>query len=525
MRRLARLAPLYLTLTLTLACADDPAGNDETTTSTTATSSSESTGESDGSPGDGDGDGSPGDGDGDGDGSPLTYWTPGQTTATAREPNARGYLDRRGLIHAHSVHSHDACDGDPKNDQGEYDQQCDRDFREGLCRARHDFVFLTDHPESYASTEYPETLQYRADWGDTLVIGDGIPYANWTGCAGFDVGNTGDAPFVPTLIQAGCEGATMPIGLPAHVAPTQAEREAMLGDSSPAGVTALANAGAVPLVAHTENWTVQQLTELPLAGFEMYNIHANLFLNIAKVGLLMTKLGYPDQIPHPDLVLLALLSEDPAYIDTWSAVLATGVRRLTTMGTDCHRNSFPQLLADGQRVDSYERMMKWFSNHLLVLPSVSEPNGFGVGELREALDAGRLFGVFELLGLPVDFDYRAEQGGDTFEIGGELSLAEGPITLTVEAPSVADRDPATAAPIVHLRLLRATDVGWEELAAVQGPEGTLAPLELEVSEPGSYRAEVRMQPHHLEQWLGSDYTQLADESFVWIYANPIYVRD
>ncbi|HLT40368.1 MAG TPA: hypothetical protein VK034_29015, partial [Enhygromyxa sp.] len=442
-----------------------------------------------------------------------------------REPNARGFLDRRGLIHAHSVHSHDACDDMPKDDQGNYDGQCDRDFREGLCRARHDFVFLTDHSDSFASTEYPETLLHRPLFGDELVEQDGSPIANWTGCITFDQGDSGNAPFVPALIQAGSESATMPIGLPAHVGATVAERQAALGDDSADGILTFADAGAVVLVAHTEDWSAQELTDLPLDGFEMYNLHANLFLNIAAAGLLLTKLGNPDALPHSSLVLLPLLSEDPAYIDTWSQVLASGARKLTTMGTDCHRNTFPEDLPDGQRIDSYERMMKWFSNHLLVESSGGDdPQAFGPAQLHEALEAGRLFGVFELIGLPEGFDYHGEQNGDIFEIGDEPSLIEGALTLRVHAPIVAGRDPASPAPVIQLRMLRATATTWEEVAFVSGLEGSVGPLELEVSEPGAYRAEVRMLPKHLDGWLG-DYGDLVDQSFVWIYANPIYVRD
>lgn len=519
---------LSLFAVLGLGCAPDPAADETAATGSDGSTTGDgdpTTGDGDGdaTTGDGDGDGEPGDGDGDGD--EWGYWSPGKMLTTLREGNARGFLDRRGLIHAHSVHSHDACDDEPKDAEGNYDMQCDRDFREGLCRSRHDFVFLTDHRDSYVATEYPEALLYRPAFGDTLVEANVAPIANWTGCDGFEVGDSGSMPFVRALLQAGSEAETMPIGLPAHVAETAAERDAMLADASPAGILALADAGAVTLVAHTEGWTVQELTDLPLDGFEMYNIHANLFLNIVAVGTLLGKMNEPESIPHPELVLLPLLSEDPAYIDTWSSVLASGARKLTTMGTDCHRNTFMQELADDQRIDSYERMMQWFSNHLLVEPNLTEPEGFGPAELDDALDAGRLFGVFEVLGFPEGFDYRGEQNGDVFEIGGELSLIDGAVTLYVEAPIVARRDPASMAPVVQLRLLRADVAGWQEVGFVEGVEGSVAPLEVEITESGAYRAEVRVLPKHLAQWLGTDYQQLVDQSFVWIYANPIYVRD
>ncbi|MCP4503633.1 MAG: hypothetical protein GY822_27185 [Deltaproteobacteria bacterium] len=70
--------------------------------------------------------------------------------------------------------------------------------------------------------------------------------------------------------------------------------------------------------------------------------------------------------PQSDLTLLRIYTEDQRYLDTWSKVLARDVKRVTTMGSDCHRNTFPGLLPDGERMDSYRRMMSWFTNHLLI---------------------------------------------------------------------------------------------------------------------------------------------------------------
>ncbi len=526
--RLLLACPLLL-----LACADDRGtGNDEVAATDTTTAGESESGEdsSDSSSTDtstdtdtdtstdaSDSTDETGDGDGDPD-----FWAPGKTYPTPREPNARGLLDRRGLIHAHSVHSHDACDDEPKDAEGNYDTQCDRDFREGLCRARHDFVFLTDHTGTFTEVEFPDTLLYRPDWGDQLVEQQGAPVANWAGCEGIDVGKTGAAEFVPALLQAGCESAFMPVGLPAHVGATPAERAAVYGNATPENITAARDAGAVALVAHTEDWTAQELIELPLQGFEMYNVHANLFLNIAQVGQLLLDLSQGDPLPHPDLVLLVLMSEDPAYLDTWAEVLASGAKRVTTMGTDCHRNTFPQLLSDGQRIDSYERLMKWFGNHLLVEPDAR--GDWGPTELTAALAAGRLYGVFELLGHPEGFDFVAEQAAETFEMGDELTLAEGAVVLRVAAPVVMKRSPTSEDPIVQINLLRADSGGWEQVDTVAGVEGTVPDLEFEVVEPGAYRAEVRLVPHHLAGLLG-EHEDLAEQSTIWVYGNPIYVRE
>ncbi len=445
-------------------------------------------------------------------------WEPGISFPTPREPTRRGLLDRRGLIHAHSVHSHDACDYEPKDERGVPDEECAQDFHRGLCRAQHDFVMLTDHNESFSSTPFTDALLYRAERGDALLEREGQPVANMISCAEVDAGA---ATEIRPLVLAGCESGTMPVALAGHVSDDEAERAAIYGSDSADSIAALKAGGAVVLVAHTEDYTPAQLIETPLDGFEMYNLHANLMLNLGKAAVLVAKVEQGDPgLPHPALALLPIITEDPAYLDTWSMTLAAGARRVTTMGTDCHRNTFPQLMADGDRVDSYERMMRWFSNHLLVEPGPE--NTFDERQLRDALAAGRLYGAFELLGFPVGFDFHAlEADALTREIGGESSLASAP-ALRVTAPTLYKLDPAATRPLLTLRLLRATAEGWEEVATASADEG--APLDLEHTpdQPGAYRAEVRMTPRHLAGYVG-EYSDLLTGDFVWIYSNPIYI--
>ena len=55
-------------------------------------------------------------------------------------------------------------------------------------------------------------------------------------------------------------------------------------------------------------------------------------------------------------------------------------------------------------------------------------------------------------------------------------------------------------------------------------------LEFETTEPGVYRAEIRIMPWHLRAYLGFDDIRLLDDAelagtdYVWVYGNPIYVR-
>lgn len=415
-------------------------------------------------------------------------------------PGPRGLLDVRGLIHEHSPYSHDACDDKPKDSNGNFDAQCLADFYDGLCSCRHDFVMLTDHPTFFSEVPFPETLLYKPGRGDQLVVRDGRPVANWVQC------EQGHRP----LLLAGSESKEiMPVGLEAH-----AEDPKAYSSRSAESVAALEARGAVVLVAHTEGYSAQSLATLPITGFEMYNLHANLerALEDGSAAKALPAILDPDEMLHPDLVLLTILAEDPLYLDTWAGALALGAQRVTTMATDAHRNALNIPLSDGERVDSWRRMNRWFSNHLLL--HSDDGREWDDRDLKQALRAGRLYGVFELLGYARGFDFHAEVGGGTVEMGDAASLAEG-VTLRATLPAVRGLD-ELAQPPRTLRLLRATQEGWLEVSRGNGD------LSVTVNEPGAYRAEVRMRPEHLRTSLGS-FTDLADSDFAWIYANPIYV--
>ncbi|MBI4699885.1 MAG: hypothetical protein HY744_01755 [Deltaproteobacteria bacterium] len=436
---------------------------------------------------------------------PSDSWCPGVVLPSLPGQTERGFLDLRGIVHAHSVYSHDACDGEPLDEKGKPNEQCLGELRTGLCRVRHEFLMLTDHRDSFAEHEFPEVLLYRAERGDELVERDGTPVANWAGCP--------DGP--PALIMTGCEAGTMPVALERHVSDDPAERDELYGAATAEAIEALKAAGAVALVAHTEDWTAEQLVGLPLDGFEMFNLHANLFHGMGAAVGLIAKMEQPELLPHPDLIIMPIISEDPRYVDTWAQVLSRGARRTTVLATDCHRNSFPQKLPDGERVDGFRRMMQWFSNHLLVRPA--KDGSWADRELAEALRGGRLYGAFEFLGYPEGFDFHATGADGVREMGEEVVLSGGPVTLEVALPHVRQLDAQAEPPELTLRILRATEQGWQEVSSDK------ADMKYTPSEPGAYRAEVRMVPRHLAAFLSS-YADLAAADFVWIYSNPIYVK-
>ncbi len=429
-------------------------------------------------------------------------WRAGESLPTQAGP--RDLLDLRGLIHAHSAYSHDACDGEPVKD-GVRDQSCFDRFRAGVCATRQDYVFLTDHHDSFDVTEFPDALLYRSDDGDALIERDSAPVANRLAC---DDGST-------VLLMAGIEGGMMPVGLEGHAAPA-GERQALYDARDEVSLDRLRAQGAVVLLAHPEDFEIPDLLALPIDGFEMFNLHANTFAGMGAALELLLRVNDEDEgLLDPDLFLMPLVSEDPAYLSRWSAALAAGHHPTTTMGTDCHENTFSAIARDGERVDSYRRMMSWMSNHLLVVKDAD--GGFDDRALKDALRAGRLYGAFEMLGNPIGFDFRVEHDGLVEEMGATVQASTQP-HLVVKAPRVDRLDPSREAPRITARLLRATTAGFVEVASAQGD------LDVAVTEPGAYRAEIRITPLHLREDLRDDARRLLDHDYVWIYANAVYIE-
>ena len=410
----------------------------------------------------------------------------------------RGWSVQRGIIHTHSPYSHDACDDHPFID-GVRDEECFQDVRDGMCQTAQDFVFLTDHDDLFAHHEYPDVLLYAP--GDELIERDGLPVANRVACP--------DGAQV--IVSAGTESAMMPIGLEHHVGDTLDERMAAYNEISPEAVERFKAAGAVAFVQHTEEWDLDTLFSLPLDGIEIYNVHFNLMNNMgAAIKMYGLMRSDPDALPAIELALLAVFQENTHDLFRWSKLVEL---RPTAgaMATDSHRNVFEAESPDGERLDSFRRLMHWFSNYVLV------KNDDGVDDrvLKDAIRHGRMYGAFDVLGYPQGFDFHAVSGAELHEMGDRLSSAEG-VRLVLTLPRVARQDPAGPQAEISGRILKSADGEWIEVAA-----GGDATVEAD-AEVGVYRAEVHIVPHHLTPWLGAtpeDYLR----DWVWIYSNAIYV--
>lgn len=474
-------------------------------------------------------------------------------------PDARGLTDASGLLHVHSPFSHDACDDNPLDASGAPQPWCLADLREDICDVPHRFYFLTDHRTHMAEQTFEALFHHDATAGDRWVLDDqGQIVANEVTCA-----RNGQS--WSTFVMVGLEGShNLLLGLNDHL-----DDPSLYGvgfgnetalESQLQAIDAIHAKGGLAMLAHGEEDDVppEQLLALPIDGLELYNAHSNLTTlfetrPLKLLGLEAWLLGADDAPTSDYLALLMFPNRATEPMHRWDAV--TPIKRLNgVIGTDVHENvslpdaycsmrplegicarvgqylpntvsyleeGGPVLLGDGERLDSYQRMFRWFSNHAL-LRDVSPDS------IKAALASGRSFITYDILGTPEGFDFVGTlDDGTALEMGDERPWEPG-ITLHVKLPTLAlvDNRGETWTPEelaqaeITARLLRVDASGTGAVAELVESAPTLS---FEVPEAGVYRVEVYIRPTHLAPKLGSQ-SQLSQRTFDWIWSNPIYLR-
>ena len=172
-------------------------------------------------------------------------------------------------------------------------------------------------------------------------------------------------------------------------------------------------------------------------------------------------------------------------------------------------NALPIGLADGDRGDSYARMLPWVTNALLV-----EPPG-GPIELEAALRRGRFYAVLEAWGTPEGFDFHVRDRQGAMEMGSTVRFTPGQ-RLIVRRPVVHGLATALPEPGLRIRIYR---IEGRSRTVVGESAGS---LDVPVPGPGAYRVEVGIVPRHLAPYLGGgDGHDLPEVP--WIYSNPVRV--
>ncbi|MEO8552686.1 MAG: hypothetical protein ABI678_22065, partial [Kofleriaceae bacterium] len=380
----------------------------------------------------------------------------------------RGLVPARGIVHLHSPYSHDACDNLPRDANGVPNEPCLQDLRAAMCTDQIDFADLTDHDASMADEAFPTLFSPRA--GDVPVI-DG---------AGDQIGSRmtcGDGHVVTFTV--GGENDLMPVMLHRHPPGDVATRHAIYNGVDAAAVQAFRDAGGLTWIAHTEQHDISQLRTLVPDGIEVYNLHANIapdiretYLGLDPAGAVSAAVNFADTQPghpEPDLALLSFISPNAPAITRWEQLLGDGLHIPVTAGSDAHENALPIMLADGERGDSYRRVLRWFSNIALVHDPLD------VAQIEAALKAGQMFAVFEMMGTPIGFDAHAGAA----ELGGTANVGT---TLEVTLPTVRGLDPSLPAPVIKAVVYRVTSAGSTMIASSTDP--TLA---VPLASAGAYR--------------------------------------
>lgn len=415
-------------------------------------------------------------------------------------PSPSGLSWARSIIHLHSPYSHDACDGNGFVD-GVLNEPCLDDLRAALCDTRIDAAFITDHPAHAAEHSFEDLLLARDN--DTVIEDSGRVIGNQIHCP-----NGHRVEWYP-----GVEDALMPIGFEGDVAATPEERDRLLNATDQEAMDAMHGANGLILQAHTEGVDLETLTDRVqrgMRGVEIFNLHAMFAPNIRKDDLGLDPLQWIEDIQpftsnegtaEPDLLFLGVLGHQQPSLERWDALNQTQ-SVIGLAGTDAHQNVLPIDLRDGERGDSYRRMLRWFSNWLLV----DDASSTGA---KDAIAAGRLWVVFEALGAPENLDFHLETtAGGRVEIG-ETGTGS---TLHMACPSLYAGSPQSLdAPELNITILK----DGEEWATGCGA--------FTVTEPGFYRVTIDMIPYHFQNFLGADPTPWM-RPFPWALSNGIRVE-
>ena len=411
----------------------------------------------------------------------------------------------RGIVHLHSHYSHDACDGNPQPD-GIPDENCLEDLREALCEVRIDAAFLSDHPTHSTEVASFDDLYLHREGDDWLWEGN-EHIANQINCEnGHKV-----------WIFPGVESADMmPLGLRKHID----------GDynGSTEAVDAVLEQQAINWIAHTEQVSVETILLQSIEGIEIYQLHANLDPDIRREYLGVDPFGYVSfispfffptsdmsDVPESDLAFLTfVLPNEPAIrvLEEAGMQKALGI----SAGTDAHQNVFPNLAPDGERIDSYRRMMKWFNTRIVVDENASPL------DVHNALKQRKSWVVMEVFGTPKNFSMELHTETKTLPMGSELSLEVGMI-LQTSIPTLTDTSPqGDIHPNFEGRLYHYN--GEQRNLVHTWNEGE---LNWKIEMTGIYRVEIWIQPLHLQPYLGA-YQEYAENWVPWIYTGAFFIR-
>lgn len=428
----------------------------------------------------------------------LTEWDPTLPSTDLIE-KPREYRVARAIIHAHSIYSHDGCDG-KSIENGNPEEECVLQLRDAACKLNLNALFMTDHAGSLADEEDFSKLYYPRE-GDTSIIENGIQTGNQLNCSNN----------AKPIILVGSENDIMPIGITSHPSQDINERKKIYDSVDESAIESFRKVNGVVCTAHSEGKTDEYLINSSLDCIEIYNFHVSILSSSALV-VLTDYMNQPEKMPHPDLAFLAFYEPLKSQLAKWYVTVEK--RDVSAfVGTDIHRNAVTKIVGDGERLDSYRRFMRWFSNFLLV--KEHKPT-----EYKSAIKEGRLYIVAEGLGTPSGFDFYAETKDGIADMGKRVKKTDFK-KFVIKLPEVYGIKNADT--YIKARLFKIKD---KTEVDVLKPTSRSDKKVIEISDgidEGVYAVQILLTPMHLKRVCkryASDYIK----EFVWIYSNAIRVE-
>ena len=283
------------------------------------------------------------------------------------------------------------------------------------------------------------------------------------------------------------------------------------------------DAGALIWIAHTEQHPTRRAAHASRPnGIEVYNLHANIDPKI-RGDVPRASIAYGDRErgrvrrherrrPRARPRAAVVPRAEPARRSTAGTSCSPKAGMVAaTAGSDAHENALPMMLADGERGDSYRRVLRWFSNIVLVADP-TDP-----AQIEAALARGpAVLACSRCMGTPEGFDVVARgraagELGDTVTFDATHLLVKVPTRPRPRSDAAGSGDPGHGP--AHRRG-----------RAPRPSRRERADLDVPLPGPGAYRVEISIVPHHLGPYLRDLGTGTWPTRAPWIYTSAIYVR-
>lgn len=233
-----------------------------------------------------------------------------------------------------------------------------------------------------------------------------------------------------------------------------------------------------------------------LDGLEILNTKSlsNRTWEKSKASTIWSLLTYPF---NPRLAFLRLFAEPIEEIDLFDSI---GRQRkfIGFAGAEASARAIP--LANYLiKFPSYQRSFEFVTNHVLLTSELTGHPSNDRQKIFQALKKGQFYTSLDLIGDPKGFNAYLEDRGRIFPLGSTVKL-----------------NPTTR---LHVRLGSTPNSFYEIVIFKDGARFStfnVPEVEMKMTEPGSYRVQVRVSPYlplpDAKRWI------------TWIYSNHLHVR-